>query len=122
MLGAVLISMVVMLALVVSVVWALMWASRRWLSAWASIGIGGLAVVYFVQSLVRGIIHCSQPPRFIPPEPGSGGEGRMEFNCDSAGGMLDRLYLYALGPATVAMLLWLCWRFWPRAGNELGGE
>lgn len=114
MLGAMLIAMVVAMALFVGLVYAAMWVSRRWLTAWVSVGIAGLAATYLGQSIIRGVIHCSQPPTFIPPAPGSDGEGQMLFNCDSAGGLLDRIYIYVLGPMALLAVLWLALRFWPR--------
>lgn len=115
MLGAMLIAMVVAMALFVGLVWAAMSASRRWLTPWVSVGIAGLAATYLGQSIIRGVIHCSQPPLFMPPAPGSDGEGRMLFNCDSAGGLVDRAYIYVLGPMALLAVLWLAWRFWPRS-------
>ncbi|ODM48509.1 hypothetical protein CDZ96_07250 [Mameliella alba] len=114
MLGAMLISLVVTLALYVGLAWALMWASRRWLHVWVSIGLAVLAAGSLVQNIISGLIHCSQPPTFVPPELGSGGEGQMVFNCDAPGGMIDRFYLYFLGPVAVAAIIWLAWRFWAR--------
>jgi hypothetical protein len=98
--------------ILLAVVRVLMGAARRWLSAWVAIVIGAVTALFFVQHIVRGLIYCSQPSVFIQPPPGSDSEGRMIHFCDSAGGLPDRIYLYVLGPATVAILLYWVYSFW----------
>jgi len=114
-LAAYVVTLPVFMGLTVLAVWALMWVARRWLHIWVALAIGGAAVVYFVQNIIRGIIFCSQPGTFIEPEPGSGGDGTVVFNCDAAGGAIDRYYLYFVGPIGTAALVWLVWRCWTSA-------
>jgi hypothetical protein len=122
MLGAMLISLIVMMVLAFAIVWLAMWALRRWVHVYASIALGLLATAYFVQNIIRGHIHCAQPGEWIPPEPGSGGEGMQLHNCDAPFGAIDRLYLYYLGPVLVIGLCGLVLKFWRddalRAGHQ----
>lgn len=99
--------MLLMMLVFVALLWGLMWAADRWLHRFAAIAIGASAIGWLSQNIVRGIAHCNAPPEFIPSLPGEGGEGRMVFNCDSAGGAIDRIYLYILGPACIALIGYL---------------
>ncbi|WP_255328764.1 hypothetical protein [Paracoccus albicereus] len=112
-------TLAVMLSLILGFVWGMMWASRRWLHVNVALFIGFGTSLYFLQSILRGMVFCAKAPVFAPPEPGSGGEGQMIFNCDGAGGMLDRLYIYLLGPALILGCLLLVWHYWPRRSGEM---
>ena len=63
--------------------------------------------MYLFQSMVRGMIFCAREPAYIPPSDGDrilGRDGQMIHNCDSAGGVLDYLYLYFLAPLMIAAI------------------
>lgn len=112
MLGAYLFAMIAAMACAIALVWLLMWAIRRWVHIYASILVGVLVVGFLIQTIVRGVIHCSQPGEWSPPSPEEGDEGAMLHNCDAAGGVLDRIYLGLAGPLAVAAMLLFVWRYW----------
>ena len=107
-------SMGAMMMVAFGLIWSVMWGARRWVHAYLSLAIGVAAIVYFAQNIIRGMLFCAQKPRFVPPTPEEaalGNDGRMVFNCDSAGGVLDRVYLYILGPAFIVALCVVTFRF-----------
>ena len=110
MLGTMIFAMFAFAAATVALVCCLMWVARRWVNDYVAVCIGMVAVVWFVQNLIRGIVFCGKS-EFIPPEPGSGGDGKVVFNCDGPGGVLDNLYLYYVGPTMVVVVIWFTWRF-----------
>ncbi|SMC64287.1 hypothetical protein [Primorskyibacter flagellatus] len=99
------------MAFFVGIVWSASWIANRWLHRIAAFGIGALASIWLAQNIVRGIFHCLHAPRYVPPAPGEGGEGQMIFNCDSAGGVIDRVYLYVIGPLALITLILISVRF-----------
>ena len=101
-----------------AVLYGAMWASSKYLHAWAGPAIGAATFVYFLQNMVAGILHCAQEPIILPPTPGEaavGSEGTLVATCDSAGGALDRLYLYAVAPLLLLAIGWLILRFSKKA-------
>lgn len=101
-----------------SAIWLVSRLMNRVLGAWAAITVCAIPLVYLVQSVVRGMIHCAQDPTWIPPTEEAalaGSEGTMVFNCDSAGGMVDYFYLYVIAPLTLVSLGFLSLRYWRMA-------
>ncbi len=100
-------------AIFIAVVAALMWATSRWIGKWLAMVVGGIAFVYIGYTIIDGMIYCAADPVYIPPtaaEAAAGSESAMRFNCDNAGGVLDRLYLYFAAPLLMLLLGLMLWR------------
>jgi hypothetical protein len=94
-------------AVFVAIIGALMFVINRWLSAWAAVFVGAATFAYIAHNMVTGIIYCAAEPVYIPPsevEAAAGSEGSMRFNCDSAGGVIEYLYLYFIAPLILVAL------------------
>jgi hypothetical protein len=115
MLGVMLIALIGFSAVTVALIWGIMWAADRWLHLYAAMGVGIDAILYLVQNIARGIAYCNEDPVYVPPSPSEGGEGQIIANCDSAGGIVDRVYLYMVGPAAVLCLGVIMVRIWRRS-------
>jgi hypothetical protein len=119
--GTMLLSLLVAGAIFLGIVAILMWAADRWLGKWVATLTGGAAVAYIGYSIVSGMIYCAAEPVYIPPtdaEAAAGIEGAMHFNCDSAGGVFDRLYLYFVAPMVMIALVFMTWRAWQKRASE----
>ena len=93
--------------IIAAVSWLVIWLLTKLFGR-----IGGVAGAALVGSLIAYswwnlASDCALPPQYIPPEPGSGSEGKMNFACDAPFGtfayfMIDFgfplcLELWALG-------------------------
>lgn len=95
-----LITLMAMLA-VLAVMPLVYWAMGRWLGNWGRVVTGFVLLGYMVFEWVRLRNFCAAPPRWVAPTPeaeAAGSDGGMIFNCDSAGGVADDMYLYLFGP------------------------
>ena len=111
--GAMILGLLLTGAIFIGVVAALMWATARWIGRWLAMVVGGIAFVYISYTITDGVIYCAADPVYIPPtnaEAAAGSEGAMRFNCDSAGGVLDRLYLHFAAPLLLLLLGLMLWR------------
>lgn len=92
-----------------------MWLFEKYVHKLLSLVFGALAFVFLSQSMVRGILHCAAPGKFIPPtteESAAGSEGRMFHNCDAPWGALDRLYPFGIAPLMLICLGFLVCKYW----------
>ena len=82
----------------------LMWAVGRFIRREAAIGIGFLAIAYFVYLIVDMHWICSAEPII---RPGSDPEsmGAADFACDAPGGIFNYLFIWGVGPLQVAILM-----------------
>jgi hypothetical protein len=99
----------------VALVVALLWNSERWLGRRPALALQSTVFIYFAYTIAAGIVHCAAEPVYIAPteaEAAAGSDGKMRFNCDSAGGVYDRLYLYFIGPLMLVALGTMVVRTW----------
>lgn len=110
MLASMLIGTFLSLLIFVLLVWGLVYILRRWVHVLTAKLFGYGAATYIAYTVVRGWIICSREPEFIAAPRGTNGDGRFEHACDSAGGIIDYLYIGFIGPITVFLLLVVTFR------------
>ena len=104
---AILLIVLISAAIVLGVIYLILWLLNRYVHRYASVGAGVLLIFYLVYSELYNFNYCNTEPRYVPPAPGEIGDGRMIFNCDSASGALDRLDLWATPIIILLIVLFL---------------
>lgn len=117
MLFVMILSLVAILAAAVFLVLASMCALARWVHLLAAVFVGAITASYALFLIIRGWLICSADPVYHPPRSDEFGEGRMEFACDSAGGIVDYLFIGLLAPMVSVLFTVLSiryFRIWQR--------
>ena len=82
----------------VIVVFGLMKLSARWFDPRIGLAFGTAFSVFVGRLVVSHGQYCAEPPEIILPGPGEEGEGLARFNCDAPWGIVDRAFIYLVGP------------------------
>lgn len=114
----ILIASALSIALNIAVIYGAMYLANRFLHRYMAVAIGIAATVFAIYAMVDTVVTCGAEPEYVPPLPGSDGDGAMIYPCDGPNGPETHAVVILIWPITALLCALRARWYWRSADTK----